>query len=95
MTGNIVQDLITGAQILAVKRSKKKQHKYEIRINENIAIGLFKEQFIKLIMRNRIAAGFSNGVFIYLKIMAAAFRFLYVNYFKAVPIYNMTCVFNV
>jgi len=49
---NIVQDLITGAQIRAVKRSKKKHHKYEVRINENIAIGLFKEQFIKLIMED-------------------------------------------
>ena len=49
---NIVQDLITGAQIRAVKKSKKKQHKYEVRINENIAIGLFKEQFIKLIMED-------------------------------------------
>jgi hypothetical protein len=47
---NIVQDLITAAEYRAVKRGKKKGYKYTIRINENIAIGLFKEQFIKLIM---------------------------------------------
>ena len=47
---NIVQDLITQAEKRAVRSSKKKQHRYAIRINENIAIGLFKEQFIKLIM---------------------------------------------
>ena len=48
---NMVQDLITAAERRAVKKAKKKQLKYEIRINENIAIGLFKEQFIKLIMQ--------------------------------------------
>jgi hypothetical protein len=47
---NIVQDLITAAELRAVKKSKKKLYKYAIRINENIAIGLFKEQFIKLMM---------------------------------------------
>ena len=47
---NIVQDLITGAEYRAAKRAKKQRLKYEIRINENIAIGLFKERFIRLIM---------------------------------------------
>jgi hypothetical protein len=47
---NIVQDLITAAEIRAVKKSRKKRYRYAVRINENIAIGLFKEQFIKLIM---------------------------------------------
>jgi hypothetical protein len=47
---NIVQDLITAAERRAAKNSKKKRHRYEMRINENIAIGLFKEQFIKLVM---------------------------------------------
>jgi len=47
---NIVQDLILSAERRAAKNAKKKRLKYEIRINENIAIGLFKEQFIKLIM---------------------------------------------
>jgi len=47
---NIIQDLITSAEKRAVEKSKKKQCRYEIRINENIAIGLFKKQFINLIM---------------------------------------------
>jgi len=47
---NIVQDLITAAQRRAAREAKKKKYIYEIRINENIAIGLFKEQFIKLMM---------------------------------------------
>jgi hypothetical protein len=47
---NIIQDLITAAEKRAVEKSRKKQHKYEIRINENIAIGLFKKQFINLMM---------------------------------------------
>jgi hypothetical protein len=47
---NIVQDLITAAECRAVKKAKKKRYKYKIRINENIAIGLFKEQLIRLIL---------------------------------------------
>ena len=47
---NMVQDLITTAECRTARRAKRKRLKYEIRINENIAIGLFKEQFIKLIM---------------------------------------------
>ena len=52
---NIVQDLIMSAEHRAAKKAKKKRLKYEIRINENIAIGLFKEQFIKLIMEENDA----------------------------------------
>ena len=47
---NIVQDMITAAECRSAKRAKKKRLKYETRINENIAIGLFKEQFIRLIL---------------------------------------------
>jgi len=47
---NIVQDLITAAQRHAAREAKKKKYIYEMRINENIAIGLFKEQFIRLMM---------------------------------------------
>jgi hypothetical protein len=47
---NMVQDLITSAERRAVRKSRKKQYRYAIRINENIAIGLFKNQFINLIM---------------------------------------------
>ena len=48
---NMVQDVLTGAEMMRRRRySKKKQSRYETRINENIAIGLYKEQFIRLIM---------------------------------------------
>jgi hypothetical protein len=48
---NMVQDVLTGAEMMRRRRySKKKQYRYETRINENIAIGLYKEQFIWLIM---------------------------------------------
>ena len=47
---NMVQDLIASAEFRAAKKAKKKRLKYAIRINENIAIGLFKEQFICLMM---------------------------------------------
>ena len=47
---NMVQDLIMSAERRAAKKSKERGHKYKIRINENFAIGLFKEQFIKLVM---------------------------------------------
>jgi IS4 transposase len=47
---NMVQDLITAVECRAAKKAKKKRLKYEIRINENIAIGLFKEQFIRLMI---------------------------------------------
>jgi len=47
---NMVQDLISVAERRAVKSAKKKRLKHPIRINENIAIGLFKEQFIRLIV---------------------------------------------
>jgi len=47
---NMIQDLITGAEYRAAMRTKEKRLKYEVRINENIAIGLFKEQFIQLML---------------------------------------------
>jgi hypothetical protein len=47
---NMVEDLITVAECRAAQKAKKKGLKYEIRINENIAIGLFKEQFIRLMI---------------------------------------------
>jgi hypothetical protein len=47
---NIVQDLIAAAQRRAARESRKKKHIYQIRINENIAIGLFKEQFVRLML---------------------------------------------
>jgi hypothetical protein len=47
---NMVQDLISAAEYRAAKNAKKKRLKYAVRINENIAIGLFKEQFIRLFL---------------------------------------------
>jgi len=49
---NIIRDLITKAESRAVQQKRKKPLKYEIRVNENIAIGLFKDQFIKLMLEN-------------------------------------------
>ena len=47
----MVQDLISGAEKRRRRQGKKKQYRYEIRINENIAIGLYKEQYIRLIVK--------------------------------------------
>jgi hypothetical protein len=47
---NMVQDVINCAERKAAKTLKAKRYRYEMRINENIAIGLFKEQFIRLIL---------------------------------------------
>ena len=47
---NMVQDLISQAEARVAEKSKKKGYRYTMRINENIAIGLFKEQFIKILM---------------------------------------------
>jgi hypothetical protein len=47
---NIVQDLITAAEKRAAGLARKKRFKYGMRINENIAIGLFKERFVRLVV---------------------------------------------
>lgn len=47
---NIIQDIITRAEFELSKKSKDKEYKYKVRINENIAIGMFKEQFIQLML---------------------------------------------
>jgi hypothetical protein len=47
---NMTQDLITIAERKAARKAKKKRLRHEIRINENIAIGLYKEQFIRLML---------------------------------------------
>ena len=49
---NMVQDFITAAERRAARRARKKRLKYAVRINENIAIGLFKEKFVKLIIED-------------------------------------------
>jgi len=40
--------LVTAAEEKAQKKAKSKKHLYGAHINENMAIGLFKEQFIRL-----------------------------------------------
>jgi len=53
---------------------------------------LFYSQVPKIgVKRNGIANRFSNGIFINLKIMFAAFCFLHVDYLKAVPFYYDLC----
>jgi hypothetical protein len=47
---NMIQDLITVAEQRAQKKAKSKKYLYDVHINENMAIGLFKEQFIRLMM---------------------------------------------
>jgi hypothetical protein len=47
---NMVEDLIREAERKVEKNDREKHYKYEMRINENIAIGLFKEQFIRLMV---------------------------------------------
>ena len=53
---------------------------------------LFYSQVSKIsVNRNRITDGFSNSIFINLKIMFAAFCFLRVNNLLAVPLYYYLC----
>jgi hypothetical protein len=47
---NMVQDAITGAELRAQRKKPKRRSRYQTRINENIAIGLYKERFIRLMM---------------------------------------------
>ncbi|GMO28112.1 MAG: hypothetical protein Ta2B_08740 [Termitinemataceae bacterium] len=47
---NMVQDLIQSNEEDLKDKTDKKKYKYEMRINENVAIGLFKEQFIQLMI---------------------------------------------
>ena len=89
---NMVQDLITAAEERAVRRSKKKQHLYAIRINENIAIGLFKEQFIRLIMEeddriktlifNRLKADMERYIVPVRKLKSSPRKWKYFNKYK-------------
>jgi hypothetical protein len=62
---NMVQDLITGAERRLKARSRKQGYRYEMRINENIALGLYKEQFIRLILEEDMDR--KNDMFLRLK----------------------------
>jgi hypothetical protein len=47
---NMVQDLMSLAQVDASKEAEEKEYVHPVRINENIAIGLFKEKLIGLML---------------------------------------------
>jgi len=47
---NIAQDLITAAEACAVRQARKWRLKHEVRVNENIAIGLLKEKLVRLVV---------------------------------------------
>ncbi|KZL93609.1 hypothetical protein [Clostridium magnum] len=47
---NMIQDVLHASNEEITKDSKSQKYKYPIRINENIAIGLFKEKFIKILI---------------------------------------------
>jgi hypothetical protein len=47
---NMVQDMIMEAEEQAQKKGKEREYRYEVKINENIAIGLWKEQFVRLML---------------------------------------------
>jgi hypothetical protein len=89
---NMVQDLITAAECRAAKKAKKKQLKYEMRINENIAIGLFKEQFIRLMtegndsrkdeMFRRLTADMERNIVPVRKLKSAPRKWKYFNKYK-------------
>jgi hypothetical protein len=58
---NIIQDLIMEAERGVAKEAKRKGYKYEMRINENIAIGIFKERFLRLMGARD--GNFNEGMF--------------------------------
>jgi hypothetical protein len=89
---NMVQDLITAAERRVVKKAKKRRLKYEMRINENIAIGLFKEKFIRLMieendslrdeMFRRLTADMERNIVPVRKLKSAPRKWKYFNKYK-------------
>jgi hypothetical protein len=49
---NMTEDLIGEAEEQARERGKEREYLHEVRVNENIAIGLWKEQFIRLMLED-------------------------------------------
>jgi hypothetical protein len=49
---NMVQDAIHSKEEELKEKSKQKKYKYEMKMNENVAIGLLKEQFIRLMIED-------------------------------------------
>jgi len=89
---NMVQDLINAAECRAAGRAKKKRLKYAVRINENIAIGLFKERFIRLILEEddnrkdamfmRLTADMERNIVPVRKLKSAPRKWKYFNKYK-------------
>ena len=89
---NIVQDLKKAAENRAARKSRRKKLKYEIRINENIAIGLFKEQFIRLMVEGdgrlkeeifrRLIADMEKHIVPVRKLKSSPRKFRYFNKYK-------------
>ena len=89
---NMVQDMITGSERRAARKAKKKRLKYEIRINENIAIGLFKEQFVRLMLEEdsslkdgmfrRLAADMERNIVPVRKLKSSPRKWKYFNKYK-------------
>jgi hypothetical protein len=42
--------MVTAAEVRAQKKARSKKYLYRVQINENMAIGIFKEQFIRLML---------------------------------------------
>jgi len=92
MVFNMVHDLITAAERRAAKKAKKRRLKYEMRINENIAIGLFKEQFIRLMIEEddgrkdemfmRLTADMERNIVPVRKLKSAPRKWKYFNKYK-------------
>jgi hypothetical protein len=49
---NIIHDMIHQADYRAVRIAKKRGYRYKMHVNENLAIGLFKNQFIRMVMED-------------------------------------------
>ncbi|MDR3122850.1 MAG: hypothetical protein LBU16_03615 [Treponema sp.] len=49
---NMTQDVLGEAEEQARERGKEREYRHEVKINENIAIGLWKEQFIRLMLED-------------------------------------------
>jgi hypothetical protein len=61
----MVQDAITGAESRARRKKRERRSRRQTRINENRAIGLYKERFIRLLLEeDRVRR---NELFVQLK----------------------------
>jgi hypothetical protein len=89
---NMVQDLITVADRRIAKQEKKKGYTYKMRANENIAIGLFKEQIIRImpeedkrlkdVLLQRLVTDMERNIVPVRKLKSAPRRWHYFNKYK-------------